>query len=116
MAAEVTDLRRYQREASKARAAWPAACLESEERFGRPAARLYPLLGVENGVKTPLGPGTLLQAFDDSPGEARPGAMVLHLRPRSWLERWRGGKLVERRPAADFVPVEEVEPYRRGGS
>jgi len=96
------------------REGWSAECLESERRFGRRVARLYPLIGVENGVRTSFGPGKLLQAFEDQPGQ--PGAMVLHLRPRSWIERWRSGKLLSRHPAADFVSIEDVQSYRGGRS
>ena len=90
------------------REGWSAACLESERKYGRRVARLYPLIGRQNAVKTTHGPGTLLQAFEDRPGQ--PGAMVLHLRPRSWI--WEKGR---KRPAADFVGVEDVEPYRKAG-
>ena len=86
---------------------WTKACLASEKKYGRRVARLYPLIGRQNGVKTPHGPGTLLQAFEDRRGQ--PGVMVLHLRPRSWI--WEKGR---KRPAADFVRVEDVEPYTPG--
>lgn len=43
---------------------WPDACLDSEHRFGRPEARLYPLLGQR--VRTPAGTGTLVQVFAQS--------------------------------------------------
>ena len=89
------------------REGWSGACLESERKYGHRVARLYPLIGVQNGVRTPLGIGTLLQAFEDRPGQ--PGAMVFHLRPRSWI--WEKGR---KRPAADFVGVEDVEPYAAG--
>ena len=104
----VRDLREYQREAAEARSHWPPECWASERKYGRRVARLYPLIGRQNAVRTPLGPGTLLQAFEDRPGQ--PGAMVLHLRPRSWI--WEKGR---KRPAADFVGVEDVEPYRKAG-
>ena len=38
---------------------WSEECLETERIAGHRAARLYPLLCVENGVRTPLGTGTL---------------------------------------------------------
>ena len=40
---------------------WPSESLEAEGTFGNPLARLYPFLG--KMVSTPMGPGTLLQAF-----------------------------------------------------
>lgn len=42
---------------------WPPECLESVQRFGRPHARLFPLLGRE--VSTPYGHGRLVQAIAD---------------------------------------------------
>lgn len=42
---------------------WPPASADSERRFGQPHARLFPLLGRK--VRTPAGPGTLLQVFAD---------------------------------------------------
>ena len=86
---------------------WSEECLEAEQKLGHRTARLYPLLGKENAVRTPHGPGTLLQAFDDHP--ICPGALVLHLRPRSFI--WEKGK---KRPAADFVSIEDVKPYAAG--
>lgn len=41
--------------------AWPVECLDSERRFGKPHARLFPLL--DQTVETPQGPGRLLQVF-----------------------------------------------------
>ena len=99
--ADELERRRQRREG------WSEECLASEKKYGRRVARLYPLIGAQHGVRTPLGPGTLLQAFEDRPGQA--GAMVLHLRPRSWI--WEKGR---KRPAADFVRVEDVEPYTPG--
>ena len=52
---------------------WPAACLAAERRFGRPEARLYPLLG--RTVRTPAGTGTLVQVF------AQAAAVVLDADP-----------------------------------
>lgn len=40
---------------------WPPECLEAEQRFGCPEARLYPLLG--KTVRTPEGTGTLWQVL-----------------------------------------------------
>ncbi len=34
-------------------------------RYGGKASHLYPAIGIENGVRTPDGLGTLLQAFSD---------------------------------------------------
>jgi hypothetical protein len=87
---------------------WSEECLEVERIAGHRAARLYPLLNVENGVRTPLGPGTLLQAFEDH--HLSPGAMVMHLRPRARIKEKKNGKWVER-PGADFVSIEDVLPY-----
>jgi hypothetical protein len=42
---------------------WPTASLDAEQRFGQPHARLFPFLGRK--VRTPAGPGTLLQVFAD---------------------------------------------------
>ena len=103
------------------REGWTEECLDSERRFGSRAARLYPLLRREvmgrlvgeNAVLTPLGPASLLQAFDDAPG--RPGAMVLPLRPRAFIEEYRkDGTLKSRIAAAVFVSVEDVKPYVKG--
>lgn len=93
------------------REGWSEECLDTERLAGHRAARLYPLLKLENGVRTPHGPGTLLQAFEDH--HLSPGTMVMHLRPRSWI--WEKGK---KRPAADFVKVADVKPYvaKLGGS
>jgi len=95
---------------------WPEECLEWERKAGHRTARLYPLLGKENGVRTPYGPGTLLQALDDHPVFG-PGAMVLHLRPRSWITENKNGQKI-RKPGADFVNMEDVKPYvaKMGGS
>jgi hypothetical protein len=41
--------------------AWPPASSDAERRFGQPHARLFPFLGRK--VRTPAGPGTLLQVF-----------------------------------------------------
>lgn len=40
---------------------WPAECIEAEQRFGVPHARLFPLIGHE--VITPSGRGVLIQVF-----------------------------------------------------
>jgi len=42
---------------------WPPASLDAERRFGQPHARLFELVGGK--VRTPEGPGTLLQVFSD---------------------------------------------------
>jgi len=44
-------------------AAWPPESLDAEQRFGQPHARLFPFIGRK--VRTPAGPGTLLQVFSD---------------------------------------------------
>jgi hypothetical protein len=50
---EVTELLRQRTDAS----------VSAERRFGQPHARLFQFLGRK--VRTPLGPGTLLQVFAD---------------------------------------------------
>jgi hypothetical protein len=42
---------------------WPPESLEAERRFGQSHAKLFPFLGRK--VRTPDGPGTLLQVFAD---------------------------------------------------
>lgn len=42
---------------------WTPASADAERRFGQPHARLFPFLGRK--VRTPNGPGTLLQVFAD---------------------------------------------------
>lgn len=42
-------------------AAWPPESLDAQRRFGKPHAKLFPFLGRK--VRTPSGPGTLLQVF-----------------------------------------------------
>lgn len=93
------------------REGWGPESLDSERRFGSRVARLYPLVGRQTAVLTPLGPATLLRAFADSPG--RPGAMVLPLRPRASIEEVKHGKKTKR-AAAVFVAVEDAKPYRKG--
>jgi len=44
-------------------ATWPPASLDAERRFGQPHAKLFPFLGRK--VRTPAGPGTLLQVFSE---------------------------------------------------
>lgn len=41
----------------------PIASLDAERRFGQPHARFFPFIGRK--VRTPTGPGTLLQVFAD---------------------------------------------------
>lgn len=103
----VTDLREHQRRAAETRdvAGWPPECLESERRFGHRAARLYPLIGVHNGVRTPRGIGTLVQAFSGR-------CLVLLLKTReATLETTRKKHVF--RPMTAFA-VEEISPYRKG--
>jgi len=40
---------------------WPPESLDAEKRFGQSHAKLFPFLGRK--VRTPVGPGTLLQVF-----------------------------------------------------
>jgi hypothetical protein len=40
---------------------WPSESLDAERRFGQPHAKLFPFIGRK--VRTPSGPGTLLQVF-----------------------------------------------------
>ena len=94
--------RRNAREA--ATAGWPAECLESERRFGHRTDRLYPLIGVHNGVRTPEGIGTLFQAFSS-------GCLVLLLKTKSVLMYRNPDK--HGRPMTAFA-VEEISPYRKG--
>jgi hypothetical protein len=42
---------------------WPPESIDAERRFGQPHARLFPFLGRK--VRTPSGPGTLIQIFAD---------------------------------------------------
>ena len=49
-----------------ARHGWPLASLDALQRFGQPHARLFPFIGRK--VRTPAGPGTLLQVFVERVG------------------------------------------------
>lgn len=40
---------------------WPSESLDAARRFGQPHAKLFPFFGRK--VRTPSGPGTLLQVF-----------------------------------------------------
>jgi hypothetical protein len=40
---------------------WPSVSLDAELRFGQPHAKLFPFIGRK--VRTPAGPGALLQVF-----------------------------------------------------
>jgi hypothetical protein len=42
---------------------WPPASLDAERRFGQAHAKLFPFIGRK--VRTPAGPGTLLQVFSE---------------------------------------------------
>lgn len=42
---------------------WPAESLDTERRFRHPPAKLFPFIGRK--VRTPEGPGTLIQVFRD---------------------------------------------------
>ena len=83
---------------------WPAESLEAERKAGARVARLYPFRGVEGGVKTPKGQGTLVQAFSS-------GCQVLLTRQKATGDLGHGKKF---RPWATFRP-EEITPYRGGG-
>jgi hypothetical protein len=43
---------------------WHLESLDAEQRFGQPHAKLFPFIGRK--VRTPQGPGTLLQAFAEA--------------------------------------------------
>ena len=101
------------------REGWSEECLDSERRFGSRVARLYPLVRHEVDGRTTnenavtvegIGPASLLRVFADTPG--RPGAMVLPLRPRAFIEEVKHGKKTER-AAAVFVAIDDVKPYRK---
>ena len=49
--------------ATSEEAVWPATSLDAEQRFCQSYAKLFPFLGRK--VRTPTGPGTLLQVFAD---------------------------------------------------
>lgn len=53
---EVAELLRHRR-------SWPPKYLEAERRFAQPHAKLFPFIGRK--VRTPGGPGTLIQVFAD---------------------------------------------------
>jgi hypothetical protein len=42
---------------------WPPTSLDALRRFGQPHAKLFPFIGRK--VRTPRGPGTLIQVFED---------------------------------------------------
>jgi len=42
---------------------WPPQSIATEGRFGQSHAKLFPFLGRK--VRTPVGPGTLIQVFAD---------------------------------------------------
>ena len=42
---------------------WPPTSINAEGRFAKPHAKLFPFIGRK--VRTPAGPGTLLQVFAD---------------------------------------------------
>lgn len=118
---EAKDLRNCQREASETskaekrdvadlmaereRRIWSEASLESERKFGSRAARLFPLIGVQGGVKVPDGQATLFTVFES-------GCQVLLTRGRN-TGRDANGKPYK--PLKVFA-VEEIEPYRGGGA
>ncbi len=55
------ELRRLLQERKEEQYVWPSESVESEQRFGQPHAKLFAFLGRK--VRTPVGPGTLLQVF-----------------------------------------------------
>ncbi len=86
------------------REGWSDRSIEDFEKAGgAPAALLYSLIGLENGVETPRGVGSLWQAFSS-------GCLVLLSRQKATGLHANGKKF---RPLTEFRP-EEVEPYRRG--
>lgn len=120
---EATDFREFQRQASKAarseaksedekfvsdllaerdRRIWRGECLASERKFGHRSARLYPLIGAEGGIKTPLGQGTLFTVFES-------GCQVSLTRGRN-TGRDANGKPYK--PLRVFA-VEEIEPSKK---
>ncbi len=58
---EVVNLLRRREAQSQIADKWPADCAESAVKFGRPYARLFPLIGKK--VRTPKGPGILEQVL-----------------------------------------------------
>jgi hypothetical protein len=46
-----------------AQGSWPPESLHAQRRFAQPHAKLFPFIGRK--VRTPAGPGTLLQVFAD---------------------------------------------------
>jgi hypothetical protein len=50
--------------ASPRQTSWPQESLDDERRFGQSHAKLFPFIGRK--VRTPTGPGTLVQVFADS--------------------------------------------------
>lgn len=100
------NIREYQRRATDSRdaAGWPPECLASGRKFGHRGARLYPLIGVHNGVRTPEGIGTLLQAIGGT-------AMVLLLKTKPALMYRNPDR--HGRPMTAFL-IEEIEPYAKG--
>ena len=68
------------------------------------AALLYSLIGIEGGVETPKGQGTLYSARSS-------GCQVLLTRQKATGVYGDGKKF---RPLVDFMP-EEIAQYRKGG-
>ena len=48
---------------SEKSSSWPLGSSEAERRFAQPHSKLFPFLGRK--VRTPGGPGTLIQVFSD---------------------------------------------------
>lgn len=87
---------------------WPEECLEAERRFGHPKARLYPLVGLQGGVSTPRGQGTLVSTVGRPGGEDCVRVLLT-----------RGGKMIndgkgKRTRGTVEIPADKVAPYGRG--
>ncbi len=86
------------------REGWSEQSIEDFEKAGgAPAALLYPLIGLENGVETPRGVGTLWQAFSS-------GCLVLLSRQKATGLHANGKKF---RPLTRF-DVNDIAPYGKG--
>lgn len=86
------------------RKVWPPESLAAERKAGAYVARLYPFVGVQGGVSTPKGQGTLYSARTS-------GCQVQLARQKATDFDANGKKF---RPCVEFMP-QEIEPYRGGG-
>jgi hypothetical protein len=85
------------------REGWSERSIEDYEKAGgSPAALLYGLIGIEGGVSTPGGQGTLYAARSS-------GCQVLLTRQKATGVYGDGKRF---RPLVEFEP-EEIEPYRK---